>query len=689
MEGLVARGIPPHATGGRASGRKAPHGIFRLLFGLAVCLLTALRAQTPEDTWEAAYEALAETQAGDEAASVFALETLQAQLDHPLCINTATYDDLEALGLLTPWEIEALLRYRESYGLLVGAHELQYIPDFPPEKARQLAAFLSFEQERQPESWAQTLKRGRHELALRYGRALRRSKAYTEHRYAGTPDAAALRYRFRADDRLQIGLALEKDAGEKGLPDSWAGFIALGDARPPAASRHAPHLKSWIIGTYTLHFGYGLHLGGGLFGGGLDAELLTRPGGGLKPFASTAESGYFSGSAVRLQAARHTEITLFYSHRRVDAAVENGYITSLPTGGYHRTETECEKRRQATQQVLGMAVEQQYRRLKLGTTFSYTFLDLPYRPAVSLYNQFNRLSDKTVGGSIYYRTLWRSLHLYGEIGWSGILRDGGEKHTFSTALFQGLQWKIHPRFSMAAQLRCYPRSYGGFFVNAPGRQSKAYNEYGFGFLTRTNISDRLHLDWAADFAAHPWYAYPEKPPFVERRYDLRLSYTARRHALQTYALYQYRQSGENAANGTHRLRLHLAYDSPGGFLYRSRLELHPAAETDYLLYQDFGYRLPDGRLSLNARFALFQTAPDGERFYAYESDLLYNAAFPSYGGRGHRFYIFLRYKPFRFMTLEARYAHTLYDHRFTSGSGLNETPGGLQPEIKCQIRFKF
>lgn len=686
MESLVVGGKQPLATGGRPTGWKTLHGLGRLLLGLLVGL-AALRAQTPESAWEAAYEALAETQADDEAASALALEALQERLAHPLCINTATYDELEALGLLTPWEIEALLRYRADYGLIVGAHELKYIPDFPADKARQLASYLSFEQERMPESWAQTLKRGRHELALRYGRALSRSKAYTEHRYAGTPDAAALRYRFRADERLQIGLAMEKDAGEKGLPDSWAGFLALGDARPPAAVRRAPLLKSWIIGTYTLHFGYGLHLGGGLFGGGLDAELLARSGAGLKPFASTAESGYFSGSALRLRAARHTELTLFYSHRRVDAAIEDGLITSLPTGGYHRTESECGKRRRATQQVLGLAAEQSLRNAKLGATFSYTFLNRPFLPAVSLYNLFNHLSDKVLGGSIYYRTLWRSLHIYGEVGWSGILREGGEKHTFSAALFQGLQWKVHPRFSLAAQLRCYPRAYGGFFVNAPGRQSKAYNEYGLGLLARTNLSDRLHLDGAVDFAAHPWYAYPKQAPSVERRYDLKLSYAARRHALQVYALYQYRQPGE--ATASHRLRLHLSYDSPGGFLYRSRLELHPAAETDYLLYQDFGYRSADGKFSGTARFALFQTAPDGERFYAYESDLLYNAAFPSYGGRGQRFYIFLRYKPFRFMTLEARYAHTLYDHRFTAGSGLNESPGGLQPEIKAQIRFKF
>ncbi|MDE7103729.1 MAG: hypothetical protein K2O46_05705, partial [Bacteroidales bacterium] len=110
MESVVTRGARPLRT------------LCRLLPALAVGLCAALRAQTPESAWEAAYEALAETQAEDEAATaVLALEALQERLDHPLCINTATYDELEALGLLTPWEIEALLRYRTDYGLIVGA----------------------------------------------------------------------------------------------------------------------------------------------------------------------------------------------------------------------------------------------------------------------------------------------------------------------------------------------------------------------------------------------------------------------------------------------------------------------------------------------------------------------------------------------------------------------------------------
>lgn len=729
---------PNHDRGRRAA---TLNGLFILFAAAGLAIpdrhLQAQTTEPPAETaLETAFEALAETLTDDETAatSALALETLQDRLAHPLCINTATYDDLEALGLLTPWEIEALLRYRNDYGTLTGAHELLYIPDFPAEKARRLAPLLSFEPAAPSESLNQTLKRhGRHELALRYGRALYRSKAYTEGRYAGTPDAAALRYRFKAEDRLQIGLALEKDAGEKHLPDSWSGFIAFGDAhRNSQGKPRSGNINSWIIGTYKLHFGYGLHLSGGIFGGGLDAELLARSGNGLKPFASTAESGYFSGSALRLQAARHTELTLFYSYRPIDAAVEDGIIKSLPAGGYHRTAAERAKRQQAVQQAGGFAIEQQFRHIKFGTSLSFTTLNKPYQPKAALYNQFNRLSDKVLGGGFHYRVLWRSLHIYGEIGWSCIFNSPAPDASASTdrtavsaaaAAFQGLQWKVHPRFSLAVQWRHYPRHYGGFFVHAPGRQSKAYNETGCGILARTNFSDRLYLDAAADFAVHGWFSYPKKPPFVEKRYDLKLHHTAKKHALQAYVLYQYRQTAPNStqtepnsaansdqtipgtaptaantANATagqtepasalHVLRLHLTYDSPGGFLYRSRIEFRNFSK-GCLLYQDFGYRLPSGKFSCNARFALFRTASNQERFYAYESDLLYAAAFPAYAGRGHRFYLAVRYKPFRFMTLEARYAHTLYDHSFTSGNGLNESPGGLQPEIKCQIRFKF
>ena len=723
-----------------------------------------LSAQTPDEATAEAWLA-AEVEAADLGAwdaddpenAALALEDLQERLSNPLNLNTATYDDLEALGLLTPWEIEAVLRFRRDYGVMTGAHELRFIPDFPAEKALRLMPFVSFEPAQTAQPWAQVVKeRGRHEFLSRYGRKLSRSKAYTEHKYVGGPDVAALRYRFKAEECLQAGLAMEKDAGEKGFPDSWSGFVMLGSGC----------LKSWIIGTYTLSFGYGLHFGGGLFGsGGLAAvEGLARPGAGLRPFASTAESGYLSGSALRVQAARHTELTFFYSHRRLDAGIENGAITTLSESGYHRTPTECQKRQQALQQVAGLAAEQKFGTAKMGAVLSYTFLDKPYMPNVQLYNKFNYLSDKVLGGSVYYRALWRSLHFYGEAGWSCIFRDADSRAetdsraevassqaattttestpttnptlpqvtaTPSAAFFQGLQWKAHRRFFLAAQLRFYPRTYGGFFVHAPG-ESKGSNEIGLTLAATTRLTGRLSLDLTAKYALHPWFSYPAQPPGLEARYDLRLSYTAYRNALQLYLLCRYQPldpvvatpnlaphvgtrpvvsapkpnpatpnltpkattSPEATPNPTPPttanalLRLHFAYDTPGGLSCRSRAEWHPLSQ-GYLLYQDLGYKLPSGKLAIKARYALFQTQSTQDRFYVYESDLLYNAGFPSYSGTGQRFYLYLQYKPFRFLTLEARYAHTLYDSQFTSGSGLNESPGFLQPEIKCQIRLKF
>lgn len=752
-------GVGVRRTSGVRRSRKYILAAAWLLIGI-MWPQARLSAQTPDEAtaeawWTAEVEAadLGAWDADNPENAALALEYLQERLSQPLNLNTATYDDLEALGLLTPWEIEAVLRFRRDYGVMTGAHELRFIPDFPAEKALRLMPFVSFEPAQTAQPWAQIVrKKGRHEFLSRYGRKLSRSKAYTEHKYVGGPDAAALRYRFKAEECLQAGLAMEKDAGEKGFPDSWSGFVMLGDGRSgntgsnstfgsnrnrnAAQKDRYPTLRAWIIGSYTLSFGYGLHFGGGLFGsGGLAAaEGLARPGAGLRPFASTAESGYLSGSALRVQAARHTELTFFYSHRRVDAGIENGAITTLSESGYHRTPTECQKRQQALQQVAGLAAEQKFGAVKMGAVLSYTFLDKPYLPNVQLYNKFNYLSDKVLGGSVYYRALWRSLHFYGEAGWSCIFRDVDSRAetdsraeaassqaeatspqvtaTPSLALFQGLQWKAHRRFFLAAQLRFYPRTYGGFFVHTPG-ESKGSNEIGLTLAATTRLTGRLSLDLTAKYALHPWFSYPAQPPGLEARYDLRLSYTAYRNTLQLYLLCRYEPldpvvatpnlapkaatSPEAVPTTTTTtppttknlsLRLHFAYDAPDGFSCRSRAEWHPLSQ-GYLLYQDLGYKLPSGKLAIKARYALFQTQFTQDRFYVYESDLLYNAGFPSYSGTGQRFYLYLQYKPFRFLTLEARYAHTLYDSQFTSGSGLNEGPGFLQPEIKCQIRLKF
>ena len=108
-----------------------------------------------------------------------------------------------------------------------------------------------------------------------------------------------------------------------------------------------------------------------------------------------------------------------------------------------------------------------------------------------------------------------------------------------------------------------------------------------------------------------------------------------------------------------------------------------------LLMQDFGYTIPDNRLKIRFRLAVFQTKDYMSRIYAYEHDVLYGSSISALYGKGLRFALNCRYEAFRWLVLELKYAHTLQDGVQKTGSGDNETEGYLLPEIKIQARFKF
>lgn len=600
-------------------------------------------------------------------------------LQNPIPVNSASYADLENLGLLSPWEIEAILRYRNDYGPLLGSHELLYLPNFPKEKAELIENFLSFSSKLEEKKLKDLLKYGKHDLFLRYGRNFSTAKAYKENRYSGSPNAYAIRYRFQCQDRLQIGFAMEKDPGEKIFPDSWTAFIAF---------QNTGIVKSWIIGCYTLHFGYGLHLGGGMFGYGGDPETMFRSGQGIKPYASMAETGYFCGSALSLKCGKNTELNLFYSYKPIDATIKEDIITSISHTGYHRSENEIEKKRNGFMDVLGVAIEQRFNSAKIGMVCSYSHLNKVYMPTSSLSSIFSLLSSDVLGGSIYYQSLIRNVHLYGELGWSGVFNKNNTA-AWSCALLQGLQWKAHTSFVLGAYFRYYPKSYTGFFINAPGLTSRGNNELGIGLNARWYAARRIRLDAEFDWAQKDWYAYPGIFPHTNYKGSLRLTFTPPQ--MEMYLYYQYRGnpiSTPGYALQTHLLRFNFAYDSPSGLLLRSRIELKNFNRA-FLLYQDIGYNFSKINLSIRFRYALFQSESYAERFYAYESDLLYASSFPSYYGKGQRFYLLLRYKPVRFLTIETRYAQTLYDHTNSFGSGDGETQAYLRPELKIQLRFSF
>ncbi|HNL06085.1 MAG TPA: hypothetical protein PKH93_00850, partial [Chitinophagales bacterium] len=112
-------------------------------------------------------------------------------------------------------------------------------------------------------------------------------------------------------------------------------------------------------------------------------------------------------------------------------------------------------------------------------------------------------------------------------------------------------------------------------------------------------------------------------------------------------------------------------------------------EKGYAIMQDIIYKPLSQPISFNARFALFDTDSYNSRIYAYENDVLYVFSIPPYYNQGTRFYITMRYKPFKSTDIWLRFAQTNYTNLDEIGTGNERIDGHVRSEIKAMFRYKF
>lgn len=372
--------------------------------------------------------------------------------ENPINLNTATQEELQRIGLLDAWQIEALLHYRDSYGRILRIEELtEYIPAFHSMNLDILRPFVCLQAESNATlpSLKQMLTKGKHRISARYGRVLKESKAFAEHKYAGSPNNYCLRYSFDFQNRIRIGLAAKQGAGEafgqQGF-DSYSGYLALNGFGP---------VQNLVLGHYKADFGYGLnvHSPGGFYGG-MQADLLACGGKGIRPYASGAEYGYLQGAALRLSLPKQWNGSLFYSANHHDAGLENGflgnktdfwdYIVSFPESGYHRTGTEIANKKTTLLQIFGGMIEKRLTTVRIGMVASAYLLGGTYTPErkTDRFSTFSYSRIRTAKGanfSLYYQWLLRHFHFFGEVAVS---------HQAKTALLQGIQYKPAETFAL-------------------------------------------------------------------------------------------------------------------------------------------------------------------------------------------------------------------------------------------------
>jgi len=642
----------------------------------------------------------------------------------PLNPNTAGPEELRALPLLTEKQVAALLKYRQANGPLLSIYELQAVPDWDVRTIERVAPFVTVASSSPNAArgtlWQRIKSEENNAILLRYERVLQRRKGYSPVdtfqgrptlRYLGSPDALALRYRVSHAHDFSLGFTAEKDAGE---PLAWR--PAQSQFGPDFLSAHfvlheQGRLKTLALGDYQLQFGQGLLLSSGL-AQGKGAETITnlrRASLGVRPYAALLENTFFRGAAATYRLAPRWEATAFASRKNIDAnarlatdslAQFDEFSSSLLVTGLHRTATEIANRQRLAETVGGGHVGylSPDGNLALGLTAVGTHYGAAFQKRNEPYNRYEFSGQNNLAFGAHYSYGWRNVLLFGE---SGRSRSGG------LGTVNGLLASLGPSVDAAVLVRHYDADFHTFYGNAISENTRTINESGFYLGLKVRPLARWEVSAYFDQFRFPWLRYRVSAPSQGQDALLRVAFTPTKTSL-LYAQYRARLKPlDLPASLTgralplpgqqlrHSLLLYADVQPTARLGLRTRLQATYLRADDsqpwrrgFVLSQDVNVQLAR-RLSLAARYAVFDTDDYDTRQYLFEQDVLYAISVPALYGQGTRAYAVFQAALTQHFTLWLRYADTRYRHQNTVGSGLEQIEGNARSEVTAQVRYRL
>jgi hypothetical protein len=722
-----------------ASHSRLRHAVARALL-LTIMVAAPLRAQTddplPDDIEGLIDEAVVPP--AEEPGDLPLLDELEEYHAHRIDLLTTTADPLARLPGITIRDAGEILRFVDSAAPSRMA-DLDAIGWLTPAQRLVLRLFTTLRQTRhEPPPGLLVAIRSRVATDLQTRRGYRdtvyrvaplRNDAGDSlgldtipigHSYLGSPLGVRERV-LLSYDRYAAGITFEKDPGEPILHDDTlaqgTGRYALLAPDPPAGeaerrmgafiSAHATARLgpvTLIAGDYSASFGHGLLLGES-FGGFKGGEVASGPfarSGGLAPYRSSGESGFFRGAAAGIDGLPGgIGARLFVSARHLDATIVPspedptlGIISAIRDDGYRRTRAELRRSGNLEERLAGINIERKFRGGSLGITAYRTVYDAsPEAPAISP----SPLTLVSIDGSYGFG---RSM-LTGEIarGDDGAIAAVGGFATRLGKVRLALAGRILPATFLTP--------HGRVFGESPSRPG---NELGIYTALEAALSPSLSLGSYLDC-----YRIPEKTasvPFPRSGTDasLRLDYAPARgislHAQirnemkeeaitihDTAEVARKRMIGVETTGG----RLEVAVSTPGERArLRGRYERRFVARgggipaSDGLLAFVDARWAPSRALTIGGRLALFDTDDFDAALREFEGDPSGGLAAPALSGAGRRFYLQARWQPLPLLAISAKYAETVYTDRATIAPGdLQEIAGRMASGVVVQVEVRI
>ena len=689
--------------------------MMRLLIFAVCTLFTGITfSQDKNDIIQQRVEFISEQLENEEIDLTDVTESLIFRMDHPLNLNTATWEDLQELFLLNDLQINDLIVHREAFGKFISIYEIQSLKFWDLSTIRLVLPFVKVDDklDQLHVSLKEAIQQGKFEAFFRFQRIPEQKKAYQDvsdsvqensnSYYYGNSDRYYTRLRYKYRTNLSVGITAEKDPGEQFFNGAQKNGFDFYSAH--AFYKGGKYIRSVALGDYQIQIGQGLNLWSGYaFGKTADATNVKKSANTLRQYTSVDESRFLRGAAVDLGVGNFA-LTLFGSRKAVDAAIitdslldEIEFVSSINVTGFHRTNSEIARKHGLLETMGGANFRYNKRSLQLGVAAIYQGYDRAFIKDTVPYNQFDFRGKSTVGLSADYSWVYRNFNFFGETGYSA--------HSKSWANVHGVLFSLDSRLAMSMVYRNYQRGYHTFYNAGFAEASRTQNEKGLYTGMKINFTRAFTLNGYVDVFKFPWLRYQVDAPSQGHEWMIQPSYKPNRE-FEVYFRFreQVRPKNSRDSDGTitpiedvqqRNFRLNVSYKVMEGVKLKSRVEYvtinrkSNTPESGFMISQDVIYKPKNFPVDIALRYALFDTDSYDSRIYTYENNALYVFSSPSYYYQGSRAYILLRYTFLRRFDLWARYGTSIFANRNSIGSGAEEINGNKKSDITIQLRVKL
>ena len=662
----------------------------RLLFLFLTLYFSAANAQTQE--WQDALRQWLTSEDMEESYGPETMELLEELAETKINLNQTSREELEQLPFLSAQQVEGIVEYLYRYAPMRSLNELQMITALDYDTRQLLLFFVDIGPEKAKRIWPtmpEIQQDGRHTITGTIKIPFYERKGDSDN-YLGYKYRHDLRYQFNYKNRIKFGLTAAQDAGEpffancnKAGYDFYSYYLQI---------RDMGRLEGLNLGMYRVQLGMGLIMNTGFHLGKLATlQSLGRSSHTMTAHASRSQYGYLRGAAATIRLSRQWHLTAFASYRPMDATVNTDETArTLLTDGYHRTQTEIDKKSNTHETDLGISTGWRKGTLYINANAVYTRFDRQLKPQKEnvLYRQYYAEGNNFFNASLDYGYTNSFWSLSGE---TALNRDG------ALAAIHSISFRPTDTWKLTAIHRYYDKRYTALHASSFSEGSSVQNEHGLYLGATWNPSWSWLLQGYVDYAHFSWARYLVSSE--SDAFDALLSthYNKQQWTVEAYYRMRIRQQDNSKSkqlenHPEHRLRLRSIVN------LSSQLSLQTQADavsirTDgkwqqgIMLSQHATWRWR--WLQADAHVGWFKTDSYDARLYQYERSLQYDFSFPPYYGHGLRHSLMLQASIGGRFVAVAKYGTTNYFDRSIIGSGLQQINHSSMTDILLQLRYKL